>query len=299
MSFLQLDPKKVAAIVIFMIPLLLLNMKHNFPNDAWYTRPLTFATGLIQSGYSSFSNAVRNVASHYLWLLKIKEENRQLIQDNDLLKAKLTELEELRIENNQLSDLLKFKRSSPMELLSAKIIGHDPIVEHSTLVINRGTHHGVKAGMAVISVEGAVGYIFRPELMTSQILLLTDRYSVIDSVVQRSRARGVVEGKSQKECRLRYLERGDDVKVGDLVVTSGLDNIFPRGFPVATVTKVESDPLGTSQRVDLLPVANTNELEDLFIILNSNHLNLLDPEADRPEAAPAQKRTPSNKKGVP
>ena len=128
----------------------------------------------------------------------------------------------------------------------------------------------------MITVGGAVGYIFKPETFTSQILLITDRYSVVDGIIARSRARGIVEGKNTANCTLRYVEKSEDVQTGDLVVTSGLDNIFPKGFPVAVVESVETRSYSVSLKVDLRPVVDPDKIETVFVILNAANEDLTD-----------------------
>lgn len=254
-------------------------MEHKNRGKSAFQEPFSFISGLLQSVFFSFGDSIKGTTSYYLNLLNIKSENRELEFENQELKARLNLLNELKSENDRLRELLNFKTTSKMNLIAAKVIGRDPIVDHSTVTINRGTHHGLKAQMAVISTNGAVGYVFHPGLTTSQVLLITDRYAVLDATVQRTRARGIVEGKSKKNCRLKYLERGDDIKIGDLVVTSGLDQIFPQGFPIATISKIEKDPLGTSQNVDLTPIANPLQLEEVFVVLEA-HFESAPPETE-------------------
>jgi rod shape-determining protein MreC len=123
--------------------------------------------------------------------------------------------------------------------------------------------------MAAISVAGVVGYVFRVEPDSSHVLLMTDRYAVIDAIVQRSRARGLIEGVGRNQSRLRFLKRSDDVQEGDLVVTSGLLNIFPKGFPIGKVKSVDKSRYGMTQDVDIEPVVEALNLEELFIVLNA------------------------------
>ncbi len=148
--------------------------------------------------------------------------------------------------------------------------------DHNTIQINKGTQNGLKAGQAVITVGGVVGYIFKPGTFTSQVLLITDRYSVVDGVIARSRARGIVEGKNSSTCALRYVEKSEDVMQGDLVVTSGLDNIFPKGFPVAKVETVENKSFSVSLKVELKPVVDPDKIEEVFVILNAANEDLSD-----------------------
>lgn len=106
-----------------------------------------------------------------------------------------------------------------------------------------------------------------PSLSPLKSSFSSDRYGIIDAIVQRSRARGIVEGRGPDSCKLRYLNRSDDVQVGDLVVTSGLDNIFPKGFPVGVVTGVSKSRYGMTQDIDLKPAINPSILEEMFIVI--------------------------------
>ncbi|HEX4926218.1 MAG TPA: rod shape-determining protein MreC, partial [Bdellovibrionales bacterium] len=214
---------------------------------------------------------IRGTAALYLNLIDVKRNNRLLAKENAELRAKLGELTELKMENERLNRLLGFQQKAPMKLLAARVTGLDLLGDHATIRINRGEKEGLKKGMAVITLEGVVGYIFALEPHSSKILVLTDRYAVIDSIVQRSRARGIVEGKAIDRCRLKYLHRADDVKEGDLVVTSGLDNIFPKGFPIGVVVHVEKKNFGIDQKVDLQPVVDPSRLEEVFIVMHVNN----------------------------
>jgi rod shape-determining protein MreC len=163
-----------------------------------------------------------------------------------------------------------------MEVVAARVMSKDLVSDHNTLQINKGTHHGLKAGQAVITVGGVVGYVFKPGTFTSQVLLITDRYSVVDGIIARSRARGIVEGKNASTCVLRYVEKSEDVQPGDLVVTSGLDNIFPKGFPVAKVEAVENKTYSVSLKVELKPVVDPDKIEEVFVIMNAANEDMTD-----------------------
>lgn len=270
MNFVSLDLRKVIVLVaVVAIPLLTVNEPRN-PEDAhWSLKPFAFALGSLQNLYSEFSSGVRGTTTKYLDLIDIKVINSTLTNENAELRAQLGTLTELKLENVRLNSLLGFKQKTKMELLASKVIGTDLLADQKTLTINRGTFHGVKKNLAAITVAGVVGYVFRTSLYTSQILLLTDRYAVIDAIVQRSRARGIVEGSSKDFVMLKYLKRDDDIQVSDLIVTSGLDNIFPKGFPVATVKNVVKSQYGLSQEVELKPVVSPQTLEEIFIVLNA------------------------------
>lgn len=271
LNYFNFDLRKVfLAIAVVVIPLMAINMQKNAEEELWFTKPFTFIGGVIQGAYSSFSSGVRGTTSMYLDLINVKTENRELKTENAEMRAQLGSMTELKIENERLSKLLGFKQNSNMDLLAGRVVGKDLLLDHQTLTINRGTAHGVKKNMAALTVGGVVGYVYRTDLYTSQILLLTDRYAVIDALVQRSRARGLVEGSTKDQAVLKYVKRGDDVQVGDLVVTSGMYNIFPKGFPVGTVRKINKSLYGMTQELELTPSVDPLNLEELFVVLNAN-----------------------------
>jgi rod shape-determining protein MreC len=266
-NIFQLDIKK-ALLVVFVIalPLLSINIQRGPDEPPWYTQPFSFVAGTILNGFTSFSQGVRGTVTMYANLINIKTENRLLKKEIEEMRAQLGKLTELGLENERLNKLIGFQQNAPGKLLAARVTGLDLLPDHSTIRINRGSLDGVQKGQAVITFEGVVGYVFNSEAHSSQILVLTDRYAVVDAIVQRTRARGIVAGVSVDRCRLKYLHRADDVLEGDVIVTSGLDNIFPKGFPVATVVSVEKKNYGITQKVELRPIVDPSRLEEVFVV---------------------------------
>lgn len=291
--------------LLLSIPLFSVNLQKDSKDGPWIFRPFLFLAGASQAMYSSFSFGVRNTTDLYLNLIDIKENNRTLTDELAALKTELGEMTELRLENERLNEILKFKQKTKMDLLAAKIIGRDVFEDYDTVMINRGSRQGVEKGMATITVAGVVGYVIQAEPFTSQILLLTDRYAVLDGIVQRSRARGIVSGYSRESCILKYLKRNDDVQVGDLIVTSGLDNIFPKGFPVGTVSEVVRDEYSFEQNVKIKPIVTSSNLEEVFVILNARQEDFEalaeaekakeEDKTKEPSTAPAKKQTEPEK----
>ena len=173
-------------------------------------------------------------------------------------------------EIDRLRTVLDFKSNSKMELIPAQIIGRDLVLDHETITINKGIKHGLKSMQAVISVSGVVGYVFRPEISTSHVMLITDRYSVVDALIHKSRSHGILEGQGKNRGILQYVDRTEDVQVGDLIVTGGIDNIFPKGFPLGIVTNVEKKSKSTSLLINTKPVIDANKIEEVFIISNAS-----------------------------
>jgi rod shape-determining protein MreC len=311
LNFFAFDIRKaLIVLIVIALPLLSINMKRSPGEEPWYRKPITAAASVIQGGYSTFTSGIRGTTSMYLKLIGIKKKNLSLQHENEELRAKLGALTELTLENERLTKLLDFKRSTSMQLLAAKVIARDLSPDHYSIRINRGTRHGLKKHQGVITVEGVVGYVLRTEAESSQILVLTDRAGAIDAIVQRTRARGLISGKNQSTCRLRYLERADDVAAGDMIVTSGLAGYFPKGFPIGRLTSVRKTDFGISQEAEVAPVVNPSNLEEVFVVLNAGHEDfnerfgdtdfgppLLSKENPEPTTSATPEPTPASKVG--
>lgn len=268
-NIFQIDIKKALLIVfVVALPLLSINIQRGPDEPPWYTQPFSFVSGTVLNAYTNFSQGVRGTVALYLNLVEIKKDNRLLKKEIAELKAQLGQMTELKFENGRLNKLLSFQQSAPMKLVAARVTGLDLLQNHRTIRINRGTADGVFKGQAAITFEGVVGYVFNVETNSAKVLVLTDRYAVIDAIVQRTRARGIVAGVAVDRCRLKYLHRADDVLEGDVIVTSGLDNVFPKGFPIATVIEVEKKNYGITQKVELRPIVDPSRLEEVFVVLH-------------------------------
>lgn len=275
MNFLNIDVKKIIFVALILaLPLLSINMERRDPDEAWFDQPVRFLVDGVQQVFDGFSRGVRGTTAMYLNLIGIKKQNSDLLEQNLELSTRLSVLKELQLENERLRSLLDFKQSQDMELVAAQVIGRDLLPDHSTITINKGLDHGLKAGQAVVTLEGVLGYIFKPGPGTAHVMLITDRYSVVDGIVQRTRAHGIVEGRAPGSCSLKYVERTEDVKPGDLVVTGGLDNIFPKGFPIAVVESVERRTFSVSLKVELRPMVDADKVEEVFIVTNAKNLDL-------------------------
>jgi len=205
---------------------------------------------------------------NYIFLLAVQDKNIKLQESVALLVEQNMQMKELLSENKRLRKLLSLKEGSPTELISAEIIGRDPIGWFKTLLINKGSDNGIKKNLAVITHQGVTGRILGVAANNAKVLMLTDINSSVDALVQRTRARGIVEGRASNLCELKYVSATDDVRSGDLVVTSGLCGIFPKGLPIGRVNRVEKDSLGLFQHVELTPCASLDRLEEVCIVLD-------------------------------
>ena len=272
MNFLNLNWRKLALIIIAaLLPLVTINMEQKGREANWIQQPFHLLAGVAEDFFYGFSHGVKSTAGYYVNLLNIKDTNQRVLNENAELKTRLELFKELELENSRLRDLLQFKQKSKMELVAASVVGRDLVPDHKTLTINKGSDDGLKEGQAVIALKGAVGTIIHAEAKRAHIMLITDRYSVVDGIVQRTRALGIVEGKGTDDVALmKYIDRTTDLKKGDVIVTGGLDKVFPKGFPVAVVQNVEDKAFSVAMKIELKPVIEPTEIEEVFVVLNSH-----------------------------
>ena len=151
-----------------------------------------------------------------------------------------------------------------MWVVAAEVIGSDATGLARTLMISQGEDEGLKLGMAVLSNQGIVGKIIAVSPSSSKVLLIHDHNSALDAFDQRSRARGIISGVVDSGMVMKYVERGEDVKIGDTVISSGFDGIFPRGLLVGRVTAVERK--GLFLNVELATAVDFRRLEQVLVV---------------------------------
>jgi rod shape-determining protein MreC len=198
-------------------------------------------------------------------LFRARRENAMLRERARRLEEELDRMSEVALENERLRRLLDFRETLVGDVATARVIGHDASGLSRTIVIDRGERDGVLRGAAVLAPEGVVGQVFVAGRRSARVLLISDHNSGVDAVVQRTRARGIVQGTVDGGCTLKYVKRTEDVQVGDAVVTSGLDGIFPKGLPIGEVTIVDKAGQGLFQHAEVAPRVDAQSLEELLV----------------------------------
>jgi rod shape-determining protein MreC len=181
------------------------------------------------------------------------------------LEEETVRLVEVDQENARLRDLLAFKARLAGEVLPVAVIGRDATGMARTMTIDRGERDGVVKGAAVLAPAGIVGQVFFASAHAARVLLITDHNSGVDAVVQRTRARGIVEGTVSEGCGLKFVKRTEDLQVGDVVVTAGIDGIFPRGLPIGQLTTVDKRGQGLFQYAKVRPFVDFDRLEEVLV----------------------------------
>ncbi len=203
----------------------------------------------------------------YVFLIQLQKENTMLQKRITELQRENQQLREYVLASERLKGLLQFKDTISTKAIVGEVIGHDPSGWFKSITINKGEREGVRSRMAVITNGGVVGQVIKTSSHHSVVLLITDYNSAIDAVIQRSRAKTIVEGTGENRCQLKYLLRNEDVAVGDIVVTSGIGGNFPKGLLVGQIRKVEKQGHGIFQYAELSPAIDLTRLEEVLIIL--------------------------------
>ncbi|MBK5276905.1 MAG: rod shape-determining protein MreC [Desulfuromonadales bacterium] len=217
------------------------------------------------------SGSIEDVWDNYVNLVGVRQENLRLRNEVKELNERVVAAAEATFANQRLEKLLGMKNSIKIPVLSAMVVGEDLSSWFRTLVIDRGSSSGIAEGMAVVAADGVVGQIVKVSPTTSRVLLLTDHASGIAATIQRSRARGVVKGKSEGLCSLEFTTREEDVKVGDMVITSGIGGVFLKGVPIGEVTMVKRGEYGIFQTVTIRPLVNISHLEEVLVVQREPH----------------------------
>lgn len=197
----------------------------------------------------------------------LRTENQRLSAEVARLREENARLRPDAQENTRLRALLGFKQQLPYRSLAGRIIGRDPSQWFSTVLVDRGASEGVMRDDPVITSDGVVGHVIETAGSWARVLLVADPRSAVSVVLDRSREVGVVVGQGQSDLKVTYLSREADVKAGDLVLTSGLGPIYPKGLPVGTVVRVSRTTM--FQEAVVHPTSDLGHLEDVLIVLRA------------------------------
>jgi rod shape-determining protein MreC len=220
------------------------------------------AEGAISTGFSS----VGRVWSGYVGLRNVKIQNDLLTRQLEAAQVALQEQRALADRTRNLERLLDLRDKSNLNTIAAEIIAAGATPDFLTLTIDKGTREGVKADMAIIAPAGVVGRVVMASARAAKVQLLIDRNAAAGALVERSRAQGVVTGSGDARLRMDYVSEVADVMVGDLVVTSGIDGIYPKGYVIGQVESVEKK--GTSYKtIAVKPAVDFTSLEEVLVVL--------------------------------
>jgi rod shape-determining protein MreC len=273
----------LAGVIIAQVLLLAVQIKRDSRGRLVRVWAISATTPFERTGAWGFGK-VRGVWDHYFALRSTTLENEALRVENDALKLTISELHGKASEADRLATLLNFRQShQAIPMVGARVIGASPGTASRTIEIDRGERDGVRRNMAVITPDGAVGKVIETYRDTSQILLLTDRESGAGAILVQSRTQGAIGGSGEPTLIMKYVAAEDTVNVGEKIVTSGMDKIFPRDIPVGTVMQVQAKTGDTFKQIRVQPAAKLDRLEEVIVLLTQQPLEF-PKEADAHDA---------------
>jgi rod shape-determining protein MreC len=211
-------------------------------------------------------SGVRGVWSGYVGLRNARIENEQLKRQLSEIQIALQEQRALADRSRGLTKLLEMREQLSLKTTGADIIGAAATPDFRTVTIDKGSSSGLKTDMAVIAPAGVVGRIVVPSARSAKVQLLVDRNAAAGALIERSRAQGVVVGSGDERLQMDYVSEVSDIVVGDVVVSSGIDGIYPKGFVIGQVESVEKSG-GAYRRIVVKPSVDFRSLEEVLVVL--------------------------------
>ena len=218
----------------------------SFSGHAWFLKDaINVISTPFRVAFNYCADGLAGFGAYFTEFDRLLAENEKLKQENDELKKLQSDIEILKEENAWLRDFLEVKNhNTTFSFEDAVVIGRNAGTSHKTLTINKGSLHGMEAGMVVMTGQGLVGRISEVGLTTSEVICITDISSSVGALVERSAMIGIVEGYYDNDCRFLYttgFASIDDIVVGDTMISSGKGSIYPYGLKIGTVTEVTID----------------------------------------------------------
>ncbi len=212
------------------------------------------------------SRFFRDIWEHYFFLISVVDENDALRRQLREAKARNHKFRETQLANQRLQRLLGIEDEVPRQMIAAKVVGKDPSPWFQTIMVDKGTDDGVKKGQPVINPEGIVGLVIDATTHFAKVMLITDPNSAVDAIIQENRARGIVKGGTSGYCVLNFVLRKHEVVKDQVVVSSGMDGVFPKGLPIGAVASIVKEEAGIFQDVTIEPYVDFERLEEVLVV---------------------------------
>jgi rod shape-determining protein MreC len=226
-------------------------------------RPL--ASGVLESPFALLRIITTEIEG-IIFYHKNLVENQKLRNQIQLLQQRINALQEVHLENTRLSNLLRLQKKISYKVIAAKVIARSPDSWSSIVVIDKGSTSGIRRDLVVLSYLGLIGRVTEVSSSTSKVMLINDPNMAVSAIVQRSRQEGLISGTFGSSLIMRYLPRDCDIRVSDVIITSGLTENYPKGLLIGRVTDIGEEFSGLSRYAIVKPAVNLATVEEVLII---------------------------------
>jgi len=258
----------VALLILAAVFLISSSLYLKSPGKTSFLRKVVLEAAVpLGSGVNSALGSIGTVWKRYVMLVGLEERNRELEETVASLTQEVNTCREMALECMRLRSLMGMKGEVGFPTVAAEVVGRNRASVFRTVLIDKGSSDGIEAGFPVVTAEGVAGRIIEVSWNVSKVLLLVDYNSNIDALIQRNRCQGVLQGAGASGCILKYVQRSEEVRVGDVVVASGLAGVFPKGLRLGTVAGVEKREADLFQRITVHPTVDIAKLEEVLVII--------------------------------
>lgn len=224
----------------------------------------------FQSGLAYVTGQGEAMGQAVINYRQVKEENEALRQENGELRRENGLLRQYQLENLRMKEMLAFKeeKGGNYQMVAARVIGRETSTWFRSLTLDRGSADGIAKDMVVINNDGLIGHVTSVSPHSCQVLLIIDREAPVPSMIQMTREPGIVEAKGDNSGLLQmlHLRRDAPVQQDQLIVSSGLGSLYPKGLRIGYVVAVEPEPNGLTKQATLRPAVDFQRLEEVFIV---------------------------------
>jgi rod shape-determining protein MreC len=222
----------------------------------------------MQKSVTFVHDSFTSVFDDYIANVNASKENSKLNMKISDLESRIFTYKEIELENKRLKELLDFGQELPYKKVLAQIVARDASSDFRVLRVNKGLKDGLKLQATVVTGAGLVGFVYRLTDHFADILTILDPNNRVDSLIKRIRAHGIVEGDSDRQCLMKYVNRTEPIILNDEVLTSGLGNLYPKGILIGKISKIERESYGMTQDVKISPSVDFGKLEEVIVLVS-------------------------------
>ena len=262
-------PLLIVLVLLLVFSILSLSLKRS-PVIKKVEGGIISATAPGLEGLEYVGHRIKHLWMSYFYLVGVEQQNHELKRQLEEYKQREVRYHEAQEALTRLEGLLDLKRQVALPVIGARVIAYDPSLWSRCAIIDQGRAEGVKDALPVLAPQGIVGRVVEVYPEYSKVMLIVDRKSGADAMVQRTRIRGVLRGKGGNRCSLEFVPKNADVQVGDLVLASGLVGLYPKGLVFGKVTKADKKKPGVFQDIEVTPNVDLSTLEEVLVVKVAN-----------------------------
>ena len=272
LSFIRRHLSTIILLILILFILLLIFWQPKLKQMAFYDMAYRTLETAIAPLNKLVTNSVQTIQQEFDYLSRMKQLQRELNyvkKENAILHQQIRWYTSDRQALTRLRKLLELREKLPYQTVSAEVIATSPSNYYFTFTIDKGSTQGLKRNMVVLSSDGVIGHVLQVATQSSKVLLISDQRSAVGAVIDRTRARGIIDGIGKGSCKLTLEQTDTDVKIGDTLVTSGLGGVFPKDLVLGTISKIERHPRsGWITSILVTPAADVFRTEEVLVIVH-------------------------------